>query len=185
MVARLLTVAAAVTLAACADGRPEPSAPIGRASLDVSAAPGMHVYQFRTEESADVSSTFACDTILSGANVKLGAHAWVTRARADNGEVIEADVQPIGLVRLCGNTAVRPAQAWAAFDLPSGRYVATGPCTFIAFNVPATGVHLVGCTLTLAPDGPRGAATSLSVFNSTKESSLSTGSYWTIQAYEP
>ena len=164
------------------------------ALTSLNADDGVRVYQFRTEE--DPAVTGAADFCASApfsVNVRLNASAYSVRTRGVDGRVMNQDAQRVGTALACAqitNPAFPPGlqqNFYARFELPDGNYTAQGTCTLISNNVPVAGLVLAGCTRKLIdyPAGiAGGAAVSLSVFNPRRLEGFSTGSQWTIQAYE-
>jgi len=168
-------VPAVITFAAaCAGDTSRPTAPQD-ASLDLaeSTTPGVHVYQFRTEEDPNAS-------------------AWATATRASDGKIVNEGVRQVGTVVACAqltNFTFPPGlqQNFAArFDLPAGSFTGIGTCTLISNDVPEPRLVLAGCALkVLAGEGTAGGmATSASVFNPFRLAGYQTGSYWTVQVYD-
>ncbi|HEX2778965.1 MAG TPA: hypothetical protein VHM30_05680 [Gemmatimonadaceae bacterium] len=192
-IARRLAPAALVLAAACADTK-HPAAPTAGLALDQSTSPGVHVYQFRTEEDPAVSGAREfCATAPFQANVFLNASAWATQTRASDGQVVNDGVRQVGTVVACAqltNFAFPPGllQNFAArFDFNDGSsYTATGTCTLISNNVPEPKLILAGCALKVLPNDltAGGMATSASVFNPFRLAGYQTGSYWTLQLYD-
>ena len=188
-------VPAVITFAAaCAGDTSRPIAPQD-ASLDLAASttPGVHVYQFRTEEDPNVSGAAAfCATVPFSANVLLNASAWATATRASDGKIVNEGVRQVGTVVACAqltNFTFPPGlqQNFAArFDLPEGSFTGIGTCTLISNDVPEPRLVLAGCALkVLAGEGTAGGmATSASVFNPFRLAGYQTGSYWTVQVYD-
>ena len=189
------TAPAALALAiACSSEGKRPTAPEVSLALVESSAPGVRVYQFRTEEDPAVSGAAAfCPTVLPGTNVLLNASAWATQARGSDGQVMNPDAQQVGTVVACAKLTnfAFPAglqQEFAArFDLPEGSFTAVGTCTLISNDIPEPRLVLAGCALKVLPgEGTAGGmATSASVFNPFRLAGYETGSYWTVQLYDP
>jgi hypothetical protein len=189
----ILGAAAAVSLG-CDAGTSTSLAPGGALATLAAAEDGVRVYQFRTEEDPQVlgADTFCKDAPFT-VNVKLNASAWSEQTRSVDGRVVNRDVKRIGTALACAqltNFAFPPGlqqNFYAQFQLPDGTYTALGTCTLISNDVPKAGLVLAGCTLKLTqmPAGVvGGAAVSLSVFNPRRLAGFTTGSQWTIQAYE-
>ena len=189
----ILGMATAVFLG-CDAGTPLPLAPNAAPATLMSADDGVRVYQFRTEEDPEVTGAAAfCATAPFPVNVRLNASEWSVRTRASDGRMVNQDARRIGTALACAqitNFAFPPGlqqNFYARFELPEGNYTALGTCTLISNNVPVAGLVLAGCTLKLTemPAGVTGgAAVSLSVFNPRRLAGFTTGSQWTIQAYE-
>ena len=188
-------VPAAVTLAvACSNDGSRPTAPDASLALVESATPGVRIYRFRTEEDPAVSGAASfCPSALPGTNVLLNASAWATQTRGSDGQVVNPDAQQVGTVVACAKLTnfAFPAglqQEFAArFDLPEGSFTAIGTCTLISNDIPEPRLVLAGCALKVLP-GPGtagGMATSASVFNPFRLAGYETGSYWTVQLYDP
>jgi hypothetical protein len=192
---RLRWIAAATLVtAACTNDSRRPTAPEGTLALAESGAPGVRVYQFRTEEDPAVSGAADfCATAPFRANVLLNASAWATQTRASDGGVVNDGVRQVGTVVACAqltNFTFPPGlqQNFAArFDLPEGSFTAAGTCTLISNDVPEPKLVLAGCALKVAPNDltAGGMATSASVFNPFRLAGYQTGSYWTLQLYDP
>jgi hypothetical protein len=192
-----LGIAAVVSLG-CESKTTGPVAPDATRDVQASSVDeGVSVYQFRTQEDKTVPGIDAfCSTAplpFTKVNVKLPATVWSVRTRAVDGRVVNQDAQQVGTALACAQLTdftFPPGlqqNFYARFDLPSGAYTALGTCTLISNNVPKAGLVLAGCNLKLtkSPTGVAGgAATSLSVFNPFKLTGFSTGSYWTIRAYD-
>jgi hypothetical protein len=189
----ILGTAAVVSLG-CDAGTSTTLAPGGAPATLAAVNDGVRVYQFRTEEDPQVVGADAfCQAAPFPVNVKLNATEWSEQTRAVDGRVVNKDVQRIGTALACAqltNFAFPPGlqqNFYARFELPDGTYTALGTCTLISNDVPVAGLVLAGCTLKLTgmPAGVvGGAAVSLSVFNPFRRPGFTTGSQWTIQAYE-
>ncbi len=150
-------------------------------------------YQFRSvEDPAFPPDPAICAAAPFRVNVKLGASLWSQRTRAFDGKVVEQQERIIGRATACvqlTNFSFPPGlqqNFYAVFDLPSGRYTATGTCTLISNDVPQAGLVLAGCNLKIvsAPAPVKGGAiTSLSTFNPVHLPGFNTGSVWTVLAY--
>jgi hypothetical protein len=183
-----------VTSVGCDAPKSSLVAPDAALAIQSPSTDGVRVYQFRTEEDPAVTGAAAfCATAPFTANVLLNASAYSVRTRASDGRMVNDDARRVGTALACARITNptfpegRQEQFYAKFELPDGTYTALGTCTIISNNVPVAGLVLAGCTLkiTSAPPGiAGGAAVSLSVFNPRQIPGFSTGSQWTIQAYE-
>jgi len=189
-------LAMAALLALGCDAAPKSTlvAPEAPLALESPASNGVRVYQFRTEEDPAVTGAADfCATAPFPVNVRLNASEWSVRTRASDGRMVNQDARRIGTALACAQIT-NPAfpaglqqNFYARFELPDGTYTALGTCTLISNNVPVAGLVLAGCALKLTqvPAGViGGAAVSLSVFNPARLPGFTTGSQWTIQAYE-
>ena len=192
------TVAAAIVAAAglaCQSTDHHPTAPAATVALDQSTQPGVHVYQFRTEEDPEVTGAAAfCATVPFTPNVLLNASAWATQARSSDAAIVNDGVRKVGTVVACAQItsfAFPPGlqQNFAArFDFADGTsYTGIGSCTITSNDIPEPKLVLAGCALKVAPNGASagGIATSASVFNPFRLAGYHTGSYWTLQLYDP
>jgi hypothetical protein len=158
-------------------------------------ASGVQVRQFRTEEDPAVSGAAEfCATAPFQANVLLNATAWATQTRASDAVVVNDGVRRVGTVVACAqltNFTFPPGlqQNFAArFDFDDGSsYTGVGSCTIVSNDVPVARLVLAGCALKVASNGASagGIATSASVFNPFRLQGYQTGSYWTLQTYDP
>ena len=193
------TIAGAAIIAAaalaCQGNDRHPTAPEGLAlTATESTQPGVHVYQFRTEEDPAVSGAAAfCATAPFTPNVLLNASAWATQARSSDGAVVNDGVRKVGTVVACAQItsfAFPPGlqQNFAArFDFDDGTsYTGVGSCTISSNDIPEPKLILAGCALRIAPNAASagGVATSASVFNPFRLAGYHTGSYWTLQLYD-
>lgn len=121
----------------------------------------------------------------AGEDLRLGATLW-----AEDGACGE---RRIGTATACAQVTdpgFPPGSRLpfhAVFDLPEGRVTATGEATVVSNDVPVQGLVLAACHLRVvdAPPGlSGGAATSLSVFDPGGRAGYSTGSFWTVGAFE-
>lgn len=124
-------------------------------------------------------------------NVVLGASAWTIRTRGRSGALVDDDVRFVGPVTGCGRlstTSPLVAQPFLVhFELPDGGYTAVGTCSITSNAVPAPGLLLVTCGLSIvaAPPGVLGgSATSASVFNPLGLPGFDTGSIWTLRIHD-
>jgi hypothetical protein len=149
-------------------------------------------YVFQSEEDP---ATPPDPTVCAGApfmtNAKLGASLWSVKTKRHDGKVTERR-KKIGRATAClGLTNLLfPAglvqNFFVQFDLPQGRYVASGTCTVTSNDVPETFIILAGCTLKIITEpagGKGGIATSSSVLNPLHRPGYSTGSTWTLHEY--
>lgn len=193
----ITALAAILALAAiaCQSADRHPTAPGGLALEAVaSTQPGVHVYQFRTEEDPDVTGAAAfCSTMPFTPNVLLNASAWATQSRSSDAAVVNDGVRKVGTVVACAQItsfAFPPGlqQKFAArFDFDDGSsYTGIGTCTITSNDIPEPKLVLAGCALKVAPNGASagGVATSASVFNPFRLEGYHTGSYWTLQLYD-
>lgn len=150
------------------------------------------VFVFRSVEDPSLTpDPNVCATAPFRVNLRLVAALYSVRTRADDGEVVKAEVKRIGVANACGQIThfgFPPGlqqRFHVRFDLPEGSVTATGTCTLISNNVPRGGVVLAGCALavTEAPESLGGMATSASVLNPFRLTGFNTGSYWTLQLY--
>ena len=188
--------AAVVAAAACGRDAKQPVAPGDRALAAVTTnANGVHVRQFRTEEDPAVSGAAQfCATAPFPANVLLNASAWATQTRASDAAVVNDGVRKVGTVVACAQLTdftFPPGlhQNFAArFDFDDGSsFTGVGSCTIVSNDVPVSRLVLAGCALKVASNGASagGIATSASVFNPFRLEGYQTGSYWTLQTYDP
>jgi hypothetical protein len=190
-----VAVLAAATALACQGNDHHPTAPRAGLAADQSTQPGVHVYQFRSEEDPDVTGAAAfCGTVPFAANVVLNASIWATQARSSDGAVVNDGVRKVGTALACAQItsfAFPPGlqQNFAArFDFDDGSsYTGLGTCTLTSNDIPEPKLVLAGCALKVAPNGTSagGMATSASVFNPFRLPGYHTGSYWTLQLYDP
>ena len=163
-------------------------------SLTAAASLGDEVtFQFRSVEDAAFPPDAAiCAQAPFRVNVQLGASLWSQATRLIDGRVVVEQVRRIGKATACvqlTNFLFPPGlqqSFYAVFDLPSGRYTASGSCTLTSNAVPQAGLVLAGCALNIvsAPPGTLGGViTSASTFNPAHLAGFGTGSVWTLQAY--
>jgi hypothetical protein len=180
-------VAAAISLTAGAIVAAPSGAPAGEE--------GQRTLIFRSLEDPAVSSRPE-NCPFGGANLLLGATLWSLQTRANDSQVVNEAVHPIGTAAACGliTTALVPGTLvpfYVEFTFDRGpdrgsTYTAVGTCQVITNNVPQPGVVLAGCALRVL-QGPEdfvgGAATSMSIFNPRGLAGAGTGSFWTLRVY--
>ena len=127
-------------------------------------------------------------------NVLLNASAWATQSRSSDASIVNDGVRKVGTVVACAQItsfAFPPGlqQNFAArFDFEDGTsYTGIGSCTITSNDIPEPKLILAGCALRVAPNGVSagGVATSARVFNPFRLTGYHTGSYWTLQLYDP
>lgn len=151
------------------------------------------IFHFRSEE----DPAFPADPALCAqagftANVLFGAALYSEAVTARDGRVVNGSVRRIGRATACARITDPtfppglPQSFYAVFDLPEGRFVASGACTLVSNDVPVGGLVLAGCHLRVLNAPARyggGAVASLSVFNPRRLPGFDTGSEWVLQVY--
>ncbi|MFP2908522.1 hypothetical protein ACLESD_26400 [Pyxidicoccus sp. 3LFB2] len=154
---------------------------------------GEVVYQFRTEEDPSTPPDMTvCAAAPFAANVFLGASVYVPIHRPWDGKVVYDGRKRAGTATACvriTDPTFPPGQQvpfYARFNLPDGSFTASGTCTLVSNDVPAAGLVLAGCALSLV-QVPRGfvggTVSSTSVFNPRRLPGYATGSHYTLYVY--
>ncbi|HZH03744.1 MAG TPA: hypothetical protein VEY30_08175 [Myxococcaceae bacterium] len=159
------------------------------------ASAGERAYLVRSVEDPNVPpDPSVCASAPFRTNVVLNASLYTTFTRIlRDGKVVDDDVKKVGTAYACGeitNLAFPSGTQqnfYAKFNLPSGSFTGVGTCTLVSNDVPVGGLVLAGCNLKIigAPEGlVGGIISSASVLNPFQLPGFTTGSYWTIFAYD-
>ncbi|HET9451342.1 MAG TPA: hypothetical protein VFO83_10690 [Aggregicoccus sp.] len=148
---------------------------------------------FRSVEDASTPADPAvCASAPFAANVLLGGSLWWQQTSPRDGHTSARLTRRIGKATACvqlTNFTFPPGldqNFYVAFDLPEGRFTATGSCKIISNRVPVAGLVLGGCSMSLTgwPQGyTGGAVVSLSTLNPFRLEGYNTGSTYVLQAY--
>ena len=149
---------------------------------------------FRSVEDASTPPDPAvCAQAPFAANVLLGGSLWWQQTSPFDGRVAPRLTRRIGKATACvqlTHFAFPPGldqNFYVAFDLPEGRFTASGSCKIISNNVPVGGLVIGGCSLKLTSWPARyvgGAMSSLSTLNPFRLPGFNTGSTYVLQAFE-
>ena len=148
---------------------------------------------FRSVEDASTPPDPAvCASAPFAANVLLGGSLWWQQTSPFDGRTSARLTRRIGKATACvqlTNFTFPPGldqNFYVAFDLPEGRFTASGSCKIISNQVPVVGLVLGGCSMSLTgwPQGyTGGAVVSLSTLNPFRLEGYNTGSTYVLQAY--
>lgn len=162
--------------------------------LPATALAGEEVFQFRTQEDpASGADRNVCGLAPFRVNLLLPASVYVPLHHWRDGKVVLTGHRKVGTAMACAQLTDMlfpeglAQNFYVRFDLPEGRFTAVGQCVSVSNQVPRAGVVLAGCSLKLTefPKGYVGGfVTSSSVFNPFGIAGYSTGSFWTLRAFE-